>query len=475
MQKAQNKALRERSLFIREALVFFSLVRQYWPLILSIGLFFGWLLSYPMQGPILGSAAAAEGANPLLPIVRFLAGIIVGQIAFGILGYYFQKALRWFALSGFLCLLCSVAALNTPMANSESLFALMGLASAPLIISWGAAFTRSVLPNQRGRVLVSAIALSNIILYIIIQASAVLSSDTLVLLTLPLLVLAPMALFYSYSQIAMLPPPTPEVPAKLFSFWPLLPFVFAVYIVGGLMYTIISTSWAGSGISAVYSVIPYIVLVFIAGSIADRRGRRVNAILGTGILGVGFMLYGISGGIMLPIVIHTLVVGGFAFMDTFTWTVPADLATGRRAPVFYGGVLGANVIAILIGILLGEQLGDSISEALVLTVSVAGLLLFASLAFLPKLAETLTRNIAPELSISEKITKVFQRAGLTPRELEVAGLVVTGASTEEMHEHLYISPDTLKSHLRNIYRKLGVKNRLEMTQRLLNSSFDEFS
>ena len=33
----------------------------------------------------------------------------------------------------------------------------------------------------------------------------------------------------------------------------------------------------------------------------------------------------------------------------------------------------------------------------------------------------------------------------------------------------------MKSHLRNIYRKLGVRNRLEMTQSILNDSFsDEF-
>ena len=141
-----------------EARTYLTVLRQHWPLVLSIGLFFGWLLSFPLQGPILGSAAAAEGSSPMLPVIRFLAGHFVGLVSAGILGYFFQKALKWFALGSLVCLLLSVAAMETSVADSEPLFALMGLVSGPLVISWGAVFTRSVLPNQRGRTIVMGIA-----------------------------------------------------------------------------------------------------------------------------------------------------------------------------------------------------------------------------------------------------------------------------------------------------------------------------
>jgi DNA-binding CsgD family transcriptional regulator len=176
---------------------------------------------------------------------------------------------------------------------------------------------------------------------------------------------------------------------------------------------------------------------------------------------------------MLPIVIHTLVIGGFAFMDAFTWVVPADLATTRRAPLYYGGILGINILAVLSGMILGRAFGEAIDETIVLTVSAAGLFLFGALAFIPKLAETLKRAPLPPPSPSEKVAAAFQRAGLTPRESEVAHLVVAGMSTEAMQHKLFISPDTLKSHLRSVYRKLGVKNRLELTQGIVNGSLGD--
>jgi LuxR family maltose regulon positive regulatory protein len=50
---------------------------------------------------------------------------------------------------------------------------------------------------------------------------------------------------------------------------------------------------------------------------------------------------------------------------------------------------------------------------------------------------------------------------LTPREWEVLGHLGTRLSLPEIGTILYISPNTVKSHVRSIYRKLGVRNRLE--------------
>ncbi len=48
---------------------------------------------------------------------------------------------------------------------------------------------------------------------------------------------------------------------------------------------------------------------------------------------------------------------------------------------------------------------------------------------------------------------------LTERELEILHLLAAGISTKEMTTHLVISLSTAKTHLRSIYRKLGVHNR----------------
>ena len=56
---------------------------------------------------------------------------------------------------------------------------------------------------------------------------------------------------------------------------------------------------------------------------------------------------------------------------------------------------------------------------------------------------------------------------LTPHELQVARLVVGGASTRDVAAKLFISPRTIEAHLSTIFRKLGVRNRGELAARAL--------
>ncbi|MBD3894446.1 DNA-binding response regulator [Halomonas sp. ML-15] len=51
--------------------------------------------------------------------------------------------------------------------------------------------------------------------------------------------------------------------------------------------------------------------------------------------------------------------------------------------------------------------------------------------------------------------------GLTQRELEIIGLLGSGASNVEMADQLFVSEHTVKSHLYNIFRKINVHNRLQ--------------
>ena len=60
----------------------------------------------------------------------------------------------------------------------------------------------------------------------------------------------------------------------------------------------------------------------------------------------------------------------------------------------------------------------------------------------------------------------FAVARLSRSEREVMALVATGASNREVAEELFVTVHTVRKHLENAYRKLGVTNRTAAARRL---------
>ena len=55
-------------------------------------------------------------------------------------------------------------------------------------------------------------------------------------------------------------------------------------------------------------------------------------------------------------------------------------------------------------------------------------------------------------------------ARLTPREIEVLGLVASGMTNAQIAKELIVSPRTVETHLTSIYHKLGVTSRTAATR-----------
>jgi DNA-binding NarL/FixJ family response regulator len=68
---------------------------------------------------------------------------------------------------------------------------------------------------------------------------------------------------------------------------------------------------------------------------------------------------------------------------------------------------------------------------------------------------------------------VRQRLGLSVREFEILSQVAGGASNKAIAAVLFVTEETVKFHLANVYRKLGVKSRTEAARLAFVHGLDE--
>ncbi len=102
---------------------------------------------------------------------------------------------------------------------------------------------------------------------------------------------------------------------------------------------------------------------------------------------------------------------------------------------------------------------------------------YADLSMLNKAIESVQRG---ELWIDRKtlrdsfLNKGREEVALTRREQEILRCLGGGLSNKEIAEKLRITEQTVKSHCNHLYKKFGVKNRLQLALYNSQNEFDQF-
>jgi DNA-binding NarL/FixJ family response regulator len=81
------------------------------------------------------------------------------------------------------------------------------------------------------------------------------------------------------------------------------------------------------------------------------------------------------------------------------------------------------------------------------------------------------RQFAAPSRVGGAERKGRERSPLSQREREIVALVAQGFKNKEIAEKIFISEQTVKNHLHNIFDKLGVSDRLELALYAIHKGF----
>ena len=87
-------------------------------------------------------------------------------------------------------------------------------------------------------------------------------------------------------------------------------------------------------------------------------------------------------------------------------------------------------------------------------------------------AETPTSRPVANADLRERCDHVAERCGLSPRETEVLAYLGRGHGVAFVAESLVVSESTVRTHVKNIYRKLGVSSREELLEFIDSEELD---
>ena len=190
----------------------------------------------------------------------------------------------------------------------------------------------------------------------------------------------------------------------------------------------------------------------------------------------GFLLFAAASG--EPHVGVIVLAAGFCYLDLVLWSLGACLmknlglpatwvASCPGAALFFGAVAGGLVAQAFLE-------GRVLADATLLASFVACFLLAAAL-FLSSGSNLKYGwgTVRPgeggfeEGNLADVVRFVATERGVTQRESEVLLLLAEGKTRRAICEELTVSPDTVKTHVRAIYRKLSVHSQQELIDRMV--------
>ncbi len=482
---------------------YLMILKKYKINITAMAAFVAWLWFFPLFGIAQTALEDGDGKMTFFNLI-FLGSTVLGYVTFlhlkerlSALGILIAVAAPATALStwlvAFLAWQLPADIISSWGYSSLAMYVLlpvfMGFSGAIYFAFWGTTIYY-ILSNERGRYMAAMVAVATILYTALV---AVFYAAPLLALFLSGLVLlfpslttktVTAASFVEGSQKAGAPPTFTPVktdasrnyinPWKAFWF-PFSLTIFCFYILAwethGIVFSVIKEE---STLLPILGQAIYALTFVVAGYYLDREKEiEKMAIFGLIVLGCSFLLLPVAlpAGALWPLYYFLEV--SYGFIDLFMWVCLAYFCQllGGDPKTYYGRGLLLNILFIMVGVILMPLLTINFEGEGYLILSItAGIILF--IGILPalslrklRLADHATIGLSDIIDQEMGKLKVhhdLQLDNFTQKEKEILFLMLAGQKNPVIAEQLVISKNTLKTHIRNIYRKAEVKNRSEL-------------
>lgn len=442
-------------------------------------LFSAWMLAFLFEGQIFYSLAGSFDLDPAIMVFCGIAAIFTGLLLCGFFIKTKKAARRLFLCSYPIFIAVSAIFFFPPSAFWTFGMMVGSFSVGGCVAAWGFYLKSSTPKNERIKTAADMLIFSNVLM-ILLNMTAIhlsprmgLASSMLLLLGAFLFALRLPAGHENVSPVSSPQKNNTISITGLLAF--LCLFIVIITINSGLMYQVINPAFAHlEWLTGWYWAIPYIVALFVMRNLPRKTNRTYILYVAIAMIGlsfIGFMTLDRTAAGYL--VVNTLMLGACGVYDLFWWSILGEMLDFHNNPA---KILGIGLSANVLGVLLGGMLGNAITSAdpyssqptlLALTVVCVTLTLLPPLhkrlSFLLKEHAYLAAFFEmPVLEKTSQVDRTLRSGGLSKRESEVASLLLQGKTYRTIAGELFISENTVKYYVKNIYSKFSIQSRAEL-------------
>jgi DNA-binding CsgD family transcriptional regulator len=452
--------------------------------VIVFSLFFSWLLAFPFEGRILYALADYHHISIHPFIFITMAAHFAGLLVCGFFIRNMRAARKLMLFAIVFCITASGVFFLKPSLLWNILLPSASFLVGCCVAAWGFYFKSCTPKDERMKTMADGLICSNILM-ILLNMTAIHFS--------PYAGLALSMLILGAALVFALQLPNEDVPKDAFpserqetsmkSMGPLALlclFIIVITINSGLMYQVQCPAFSHlEWLTSWYWALPYIVALFLMRNLPRKTNRAYILYIAIAMIGFSFIAFLLLDRSWVSyLVVNTLMLGACGIYDLFWWSILGEMLELDNNPVKVMGVgLSANVLGVLLGGLIGNAIASSGEKTQTPTILALGVVCI-TLVLLPPLHQQLTTllknhaylTVITEMPVWEQTRMIgdFSMAKkLTDRESEIATLLIQGKTYRMIAVELHVSENTIKTHIKNIYSKVGVKSRTELMNHLL--------